>query len=385
MKKTPLFFLISFLFPSYATTQIWQNECIGYYQLSLPDNLEVALYPLDLIINPRKDPSWEKNTFSQRYLFPKISFGEDRYQNNKDSVQAQFSAFYYGNYDIVVSSENESTIDLLNYERQFKERTETHVQDYWDVRNYELTLKLPVLSEYDAKKSLAYSIDNYKNSFSATDSGGYSLFIKDDNRLYIFKKSNEAQSLDKQLKTSKPEIVSLLKRFQPRKLYEVPAEQGFCLPYGFIARDSGHEPRNMGVTYRLKNHPDVSIFFQDFGPNPGPGERRPDPNMSAKDYVTYFWNTRYGHSFREIKLYGEGVSYPEIDKRNAVAAFAKFTRFSKEIDYGYVAFVKGTTPDEPDLLFYVMRDSRQAADNSPMDKDELKKMAEHIVSTIKRR
>lgn len=107
--------------------------------------------------------------------------------------------------------------------------------------------------------------------------------------------------------------------------------------------------------------------------------------MRAKDFVTDFWNVRYGHSFRDIKLYGRGFSYPEIDKREAVAAFAKFTRFSKEVDYGYVAFVKGTIPEEPDLLFYVMRDSRQAKGRQPMDKDELEKMAEHIVSSIKKR
>ncbi|WP_276850733.1 T6SS immunity protein Tli4 family protein [Enterobacter oligotrophicus] len=245
------------------------------------------------------------------------------------------------------------------------------------------------VNEFDRKHRDIFK--DYHNAFVDYDYRGYTVYINSGRRLYHFWRENKkhtgekSQTAETQIQKSEPDVFSLLNNFRPRNLYEVPAEQGFCLPYGFIARDSGHEPRNMGVTYRLKNHPDVSIFFQDFGPNPGPGERRPDPNMSAKDYVTYFWNTRYGHSFREVKLYGEGFTYPEIDKRNAVAAFAKFTRFSKEIDYGYVAFVKGTTPDEPDLLFYVMRDSRQAADNSPMDKDELKKMAEHIVSTIKRR
>ena len=32
-----------------------------------------------------------------------------------------------------------------------------------------------------------------------------------------------------------------------------------------------------------------------------------------------------------------------------------------------------------------MQDSRQARGNPPMDKDELEKLAEHIVSSIKRR
>lgn len=41
--------------------------------------------------------------------------------------------------------------------------------------------------------------------------------------------------------------------FRSRKLYEIPSGQGFCLPYGFIAGDSGHEQRNMGVTWGSKN------------------------------------------------------------------------------------------------------------------------------------
>lgn len=158
------------------------------------------------------------------------------------------------------------------------------------------------------------------------------------------------------------------------------------MPYGFIAGDSGNEKYNMAVTYRLKDHPDVTIFFQDFGTNPGPGDRRPDEKMNAKDYVTYFWNTRYGHSFRDLKPYGKGFSAPTIDNRKGSAAFVKFTRFSKNVDYGYVAFVKGNSDENtPDLLFYVMRDSRQAKNQPPMDKDGLEKMAEHIVSSVKRR
>ncbi|MET3078485.1 T6SS immunity protein Tli4 family protein, partial [Pantoea leporis] len=144
-----------------------------------------------------------------------------------------------------------------------------------------------------------------------------------------------------------PEVKSLLSRFSPRELYEVPTKQGFCIPYGFIANDSGHESHNMAVTYRLKDHPDVTILFQTLTSDPGPGNNRPKFDMTEKEYVTEFWNRIYGAKFRDIKLYGKGFSYPKIDGRKAVAAFAKFTRYDKSVDYGYVAYVKGKTPDEP--------------------------------------
>jgi len=173
------------LYSCYATAREWKSECMGYYQLMLPENVEVALYPIGLILEPRKDPAWRKDTFVSRYLSPKISFGDNRYQNDNDEIQEQFSQFYYSNYEIIISSENKSAIDLLSYKKQFKERIDTHIQDYWNSRDYELSLKLPVLSKEIAIKSLAYSLDNYTDAFSASDSGGYSVYIKKTSA-YIF-------------------------------------------------------------------------------------------------------------------------------------------------------------------------------------------------------
>lgn len=375
-----------------ALGQEWKNECVGYYQLVLPDNLEVALYPVEDFISPRNKPESDGDIKVQLYASPKITFGKNSYIQDVDSVQAQFTEFYYGPYMLGISSQSHTTIDWLAYRKRVADNRdfETNVIRQYEKRSLKLVNKA-VTPESEFKRRYSYVIKDYSDAFALYENRTYSLYIKKDEHLYHFWKryqkdtGDKSQTAEKYLKESEPEVLSLLSRFQPRKLYEVPTEQGFCMPYGFIANDSGNEKRNMAVTYRMKEHPDVTIFFQDLGPASGPGERRPDQAMSAKDYVTYFWNVRYGHSFREVKLYGKGFSSQEIDGRKAVSAFAKFTRFSKEVDYGYVAFVKGTTDDKSDLLFYVMRDSRQVKNQPPMDKGELEKMAEHIVSSVKRR
>ena len=389
------FFLISSFD---ALSQDWKNECVGYYKLQLPDNLEVALYPVDLIINPLKNPAWRKNEFVRRYLFPQITFGEDRYQNSSDMVQAQFSNFYYRDYVIDVSSENKTIIDFLTYKREFKVRTDVHIKDYWDERDYRVSLKLSVLSKELAEQSLAYHIDDYADAFSASDSGGYSLFINKNKRIYIFENLKETSSLDEQLKINKPEILSLLNRFQPRNLYEVPTEQGFCFPYGFIAGDSGHEKRNMGVTYRLKDHPDVTIFFQDLGTN---GEI-PTDKGSMKEAMTRMWNSRYLMGASKKELLFPKWKFIKIDSREGMRTFVKATYDNvpvydykghvterlNYINYGYLAYVRGDKEarnKEPDLLLYVSQDSEQAKGQPPMDKDELEKMAERIVRSVKRR
>lgn len=399
MKTLPLSVLFSCLaFPYCVTAQEWKNECIGYYQLQLPDNLEVALYPIEDFVNPKKQPESDGDIKTRLYASPGITFDKTYYKQKRGAVQAQFTELKYGKYELGISSESPELIGFSAYKERAKDNIIfwNNVRKQYEALNFRM-FKEPIMPEAEFNQRYGYLIKDYPDAFTIYESRGYTVYINKERRLYHFwgdyqkNTGDKSQTAEKQLHDSEPEVLSLLNRFRPRKLYEVPTEQGFCLPYGFIAGDSGHEKRNMGVTYRLKDHPDVSIFFQDLGPNPGPGEqrpyeRRPDEKMSAKDYVTYFWNRRYGHSFREIKLYGKGFSSPKIDHRDGAAAFAKFTRRSKEVDFGYMAYVKGNAENtEPGLLFYVIRDSRQAKDQLPMDKDELEKIAEHIVSSIKRR
>ena len=387
MKKIDVSVLLfCLIYTSFIQAQEWRSECAGYYNFNLPDDVEIALYPLDLILNPMEDAGWRKEYFSSRYLFPRISFGDNRYQDDNDRVQAQFSGFYYRNYKLNISSQGKEPIDFKRYQKQYIDRLDSHKKDYLITRAYEESIKIDVISKEKVDEMFAYQVVNYSDAFSVLGESVFSLFVNKDNRLFIFNTANKLEALNQDKSINISEAGALYKKFQPRNLYEVPKEQGFCLPYGFIAGDSGHEKRNMAVTYRLKEHPDVTIFFQDLGTSPGPGERRPDESMDAKRYVTHFWTKRYGHAFREMQLNGKGFSSPKVDNRKGVAAFTRFIRRSKEVDYGYMAFVKGNSDNnEPDLIFYVVRDSRQAKGHPPMDKDKLEKMAEHIISTVKHR
>lgn len=66
----------SLVFPYSATAEMWENECIGYYQLQLPSNLEVALYPIEDFVNPRKQPENDGDIKTRIYASPKITFGK---------------------------------------------------------------------------------------------------------------------------------------------------------------------------------------------------------------------------------------------------------------------------------------------------------------------
>ncbi|MTW43747.1 hypothetical protein GNE01_27880 [Klebsiella sp. JL973] len=396
------------LVSSNAFSLEWKNECVGYYQLALPDNLEVALYPAEDFINPRKQPESDGDIKTRLYASPEIKFEKNSIARSDKSAQAQFTEFYYDQYKLGVSSQSHALINWLAYRNRVIANRDfgVEVARKYEERNLEL-FNEPVAPESEFNRKHNYIIKDYTDAFALYENRTYSLFLKRDGRLYHFWKKyqkdtgDKSQTAEKQLQESEPEVLSLLNRFQSRKLYQIPPVQGFCMPYGFVAGDSGHEKRNMAVTYRLKEHPDVTIFFQDLGMEPGPGFQRPE-NESAKDFVTYLWNRKYQWSSVSKELISPKWRPIKMDGRDGLGTFVKATYSDvpvydykghvsnrlNYINYGYVAYVRGnhkTRNLEPDLLLYVMQDSSQVKNQPPMGKDDLDKLAEHIVSSIKRR
>ncbi|EMC3975446.1 hypothetical protein VDS67_003658 [Enterobacter hormaechei] len=393
MKKFPLLILWGgFLVSPVTFSQKWNSECVSYYQMQLPDGLDVGLYPIEGFTNPEEQPEGNGFFITSRYARNGITFGDKYNRAKANSIQAQFSSLYYGNYELDVSSEEKTPVDFSAY----KERVADSINFGIEVaRKYEeRDLKLlnkPMETKAEFNRKHEYILKDYPNAFVNYDYRGYTVYINSGKRLYRFwgrnaKDSGEkSQTTEMQVRKSEPEVLSLLNRFRPRKLYEVPTEQGFCLPYGFIAGDSGHEPRNIGITYRLQNHPDVTIFFQDLGMKPKAGK---EDDLNEKDYVIWLWNWQYQWSAVSKELIKPKWRSIEMDGRKGVGTFVKSVYKDGGLNYGYVAYVQGDRQArnlKPDLLLYVMQDSRQARGNPPMDKDELEKLAEHIVSSIKRR
>ncbi|EIE9115914.1 hypothetical protein Q1E06_004489 [Salmonella enterica] len=384
MKCTGMIFLCLYSCFSNAEELKWLNECVGYYQFQLPANIELAVYPVDDIIHPQKrseaiQGEWYKNT--------NITFGSYGRSSNDDVTQAQFSNFYYDKYYFGVSTESKNSIDVFAYQKMIKENFESIVNYRRNVTSYS--------SEY-FNRITSFLIKDYNDSFAFYKIKSYSLYIFKKNREYDFNgvgyegKPDESQTVDKFFLDNESEVLSLLHRFHPRQLYEVPSEPGFCLPYGFVANDSGHESRNMAVTYRLKDHPDVTILFQDASfqypemlPETERGGDRIE-NYSAKDFIKWMWSTTYLPS-GDKKIQWSTI---EMDGRKGTGSFMKSTARDGHIDYGYVGFVRGDPQDstrKPDLQVYVVSYGNMTRGYPRMTPDELKALAEHIVNSVKHR
>ena len=188
--------------------------------------------------------------------------------------------------------------------------------------------------------------------------------------------------------------LSFLSHFQTRDLYEIPPGQGFCLPYGFIANGSGNEERDMAVTYRMKNPPDVMIVFQDASyqsPDmiPLDSDLNPIKRYDAKDYAKWLWNHIYMlYPEQKRKLLSPSWFSVTMDGRKGSGSFLEVTRKDGNKDYGYLAFVRAdpqNSTKEPDLQVFVTSRSDLTEGHPQISPNELKALAEHIVSSVKHR
>ncbi|POP40434.1 hypothetical protein CHU32_27320 [Superficieibacter electus] len=384
MKYPGLIFLCLYSCFSNAEDLKWRDECVGYYQFQLPDNSDVALYPAEGTFHPRKRT---EAIGGELYIKSVVTFGAYRGFSDNDATQAQFSSFDYAKYYYMVSTKSKTPIDIYNFKKMVRENFDSKINYRRDRTSYP--------KEYFDRMS-KYIIKDYENAFGFYKSVAYSLYIFKDDRQYYFsgaaeeEKNDNSQTTDKFLHDNEPEVLSLLHRFRPRQLYEVPSEPGFCLPVGFVANDSGHEPRNMAVTYRMKDHPDVTILFQDASfqyPEMLPQTERGGDiieNYSAKDFIKWMWSTTYLPS-GDKKIQWSTI---EMDGRKGTGSFMKSTARDGHVDYGYVGFVRGDPQDstrKPDLQVYVVSYGNMTRGHPRMTPGELKALAEHIVNSVRHR
>jgi hypothetical protein len=193
-------------------------------------------------------------------------------------------------------------------------------------------------------------------------------------------------------KEIKVDYQTLLTGLRPRPLFDVPREPGVCLPYLFV-RDDGQMPRHIGMTYRLKAHPDITVWLEDASAA-RLGERQNPEKLTARYKAAFFWNQRY-QNYRSIESQWplrRTFKDTLLAGLPGVKTFVKLTRDDKERteDYGYLAAVRGNpdaSEDHPDLMLYVIQDSINATKRgiAPLTKQEFIDIAEKIAASVRRR
>ncbi|WP_442856614.1 T6SS immunity protein Tli4 family protein [Burkholderia sp. WSM2232] len=158
-------------------------------------------------------------------------------------------------------------------------------------------------------------------------------------------------------------MINTLRNFRLRNAYEVPNERGACLPGLFIASTGMDDVSDIGVTFRMKEHPDVTIFFADRSA----GDLS---KMTSQQRNEFVWTS--DAIGRVIHLQGPLRYRPTMMAgRLGTASFATVTR---------------AAVDTPDLELLVQRTAKHAAKGiPPVSGDELERIAKAVAASVRRR
>lgn len=344
----------------------WKTDCVGRMQISLPGEIDVASISYESWMLARKHPS-AGGTVPHKFT---------------DGQEAGWSSVdYFGSANVTHRfSDNE----LESVRKEILLGREK-------IRKY----ARGEANEADRVLHLQPRKHKYKD-LSLTPQDGYGWEIDrgtvgsffQDNHLFDWVVSTDPE-YDSYRESH---LQTLISGLRPRHHFDVPKQPGVCLPYFFI-KDDGKTVRHIGMTYRLKAHPDITVWLEDasaatIGPHQNPN------TFTAKGKANFFWAQRY-QTHRGIKsLWSFNQTFKDttLAGQKGVKTFVELTREDKEQtkDYGYLVAVRGdpdAKEDTPDLMLYVIQDSINATKRGikPLSKDEFLDMAETIAASVKRR
>lgn len=195
-----------------------------------------------------------------------------------------------------------------------------------------------------------------------------------------------------ELPQSKAWLQTIAAGLRPRPLFDVPSEPGLCLPYVFIP-DNGLEKHAIAMTYRLKEHPDITVNLKSETAEPTPepgGDIRPD--AVTNDFRTdLYWGAKVTpsrvKSARSIWHAPARRSVQLAGRPGQETFLAVVRKNATEEDYIYLAVARGNpdTPETaPDIRFFVEQKRENAIKRgiTPLTQDEVLNLARQIAASV---
>lgn len=211
------------------------------------------------------------------------------------------------------------------------------------------------------------------------------LFIN--GSLFTWSKTADSSTEFAEVKEKAQNVVN---HIRPRPFFDVPSEHGLCLPYVFIP-DSGQEDHAIAMTYRLKEHPDITINLRSKSAESDPKEGdniRPD--AVTNDFQTdLYWGAYLANVLDAKSLWHLPAKRPmHLAGRAGLETFLAVVRSKgSEEDYIYHAVARGD-PNEPENVpdvRLVVEQNRQSAIKrgiQPLTQNELLKLARQIAASV---
>lgn len=323
----------------------WKTECVGRMQLSLPGEVDVAADTL---------ASWHK------YSSPRVG-------RFADEQVAGWSSYSVLGQIQVSHAWTEAELDSFMQDSQRsreKFRPGGSVQKTTGAKPYrELNVEPQkgIAWDFDSTRYAIFRIGSHAFSWTSGTSPGATVSGLDDR------------------------YSTIVNGLRSRSTFTNPLEPGLCMPYTFI-RDDGNTSRQIGSTYRLREHPDVTVYLRDAVA----ASNQNKEVLTAKYRTNDFW-AQYGSGTTDFKsVWSANSKEVELGGQTGMQTFVQFVRKDGTRDFGYLAVAPGdpqAKEDTPDLMLYVVRDAKNAKAKGiePISQEALIKMAQSIAGSVKRR
>ena len=333
----------------------WRTECVGRTQVSLPGDAEIAT-------NSAKTIEAEYKTVGQQ---PQFEFDDGE-------IAGWSSIHYLGR---VLVSQKLGPDGILTLER-------AAIQDTEQSKRWAKQKKVG-----DAGERLVFEALNVapKRGVASRVNAAYdvSLFVGD----RLIRLSSSGQNLgwgDQGMQFN-----MFIAGAAARLFGHVPDGPGVCLPYFFVG-DDGHAARSISTTYRLTNHPDITVWLEDASALER-GNDQIEAKLAPRAKSDFFWSNYYASS--RLSLRSEWTApYRDIVFANtkAVESFVKIVRKDNSVDFGYLVVGRGDPDakvDTPDVMLYVIQNTKAARNKGvePLEKDAFLELAQTIAKSVKRR
>jgi hypothetical protein len=174
---------------------------------------------------------------------------------------------------------------------------------------------------------------------------------------------------------------------RPRAIFDVPRQQGVCLPHVFI-QDDARSFRSIATTYRMKTHPDVLVVVEDSS-----ASKSHSASISPTHAINEFW-AQFSYSGNVIKVRSlwdmPSTREIKLGDRAGLASFVKVTRSDGGTDFGYLIVAGGGTESAKEnsrFRLFATRDAALALQNgvAPILEADFLEMVEKIAKSVKQR
>lgn len=332
----------------------WPLECVGRLTVRLPGEVDIPGMTVEQFLN---------NSESRAYKF-------------EDGQDAFYSKFQYGGSVAITPPVTAVQSQLLIAKQRERFRTVQKMAEKGEMRSSDGT---------------RFKVSPINSSDAAI---GWKIFNKNEATVVGYPKVT-GQAIGWILAGSADQVNSIYGAFEEfqngvraRSVFTVPAETGVCMPHLFV-QDNGENygGRLVAVTYRLREHPDVTIMIMDATATTV-AEHGGAEKYSAVYRSNFFWTQDYQHAKSMSSLLHGGHNVIKLAGRDAIETMVRLVRADNTEDFGYLAVSNGKSGaavDTPDVMMYVIRNANNARKKgvAPLPKDRFFTIAKGVAASVK--